>query len=115
MRHLRLVIVALAIICVLALAALALVTRPALIPGDDDIIIKGGSLEVDCGKNHGKDCFGGNDNQNKPKHKKGGKIVKIVVVNSSGEILGTFTKKDNFHDGKPAVIITYRDPTPQDN
>ena len=117
MRHLRLVIIALATICVLALAAFGLVNRPPqIIPGDDDIIIKGGSLDVDCGRNHGKDCFGGNENQNKPKHKNSSaKIVRIVVQKSNGDVLGLFTKKNHFPDGKPAVIITYRDPTPEDN
>jgi len=118
MRNLRFLIIALAAICVLALGAFALVNRPtpAVAPGDDDIIIKGGSLEIDCGKNHGNDCFGGNDNRTKPKHKKtSGKIVKIVVMQSDGTILKTFTKKDDFHDGKPMVSITYRDPKPEDN
>jgi hypothetical protein len=116
MRQLRLLIVAVAIICVLALAVLALVSRPSpQEPGDDDIIIKGGSLDVDCGKNHGTDCFGGNQNQNKPKHQKPGKIVRIVVQKSNGDVLGLFTKKDHFTDGKPVVIITYREPLPTDN
>lgn len=116
MRHLRLLIIAIATICVLALGAFALVNRPQVpVPGDDDIIIKGGSLEVDCGKNHGEDCFGGNDNRNKPKHRKSGKIVRIVVMKSNGDLLGTFTKKTDFKDGKPIIVITYREPKPEDN
>ena len=74
MRHLRLLIIAIATICVLALGAFALVNRPAIpAPADDDIIIKGGSLEIDCGKNQGKDCLGDPDvttGKYKPKHKK---------------------------------------------
>ena len=118
MRNLRLLIIASATICVLALGAFALINRPAVpVPGDDDIIIKGGSLEVDCGKNHGGDCFGGNSNMSKPKHKhSSGKIVKIVVMKSDGTtVLGTFTKHNDFNDGKPIVVITYRDPKPDDN
>jgi hypothetical protein len=115
MRHLRLLIIAIATICVLALGAFALVNRPAtpVPPGDDDIIIKGGSLDIDCGKNQGADCFGGTGS--KPKHKKSGKIVKIVVMNSNGDPLGTFTKKNDFKDGKPIIVITYREPKPEDN
>ena len=115
MRNLRFLIVALATICVLALGAFALVNRPTPppAPADDDIIIKGGSLEIDCGKNQGADCFGGSGS--KPKHKKSGKIVKIVVMNSNGDTLGTFTKKKDFNDGKPIVVITYREPKPEDN
>ena len=116
MHHLRLLIIALATICVLALGVFALVNRPEpLPPGDDDIIIKGGSLEIDCGRNHGEDCMGGNDNRNKPKHRKPGKIVRIVVKNGNGEALGTFTKKKDFTDGKPSIEITYREPRTEDN
>jgi hypothetical protein len=117
MRHLRLLIIAVATICVLALGAFALVNRPAVpvVPADDDIIIKGGSLEIECGKNQGEDCFGGNDIRNKPKHKKPGKIVRVVVTTSNGEVLGTFTKKNDFKDGKPIIVITYREPKPDDN
>ncbi|HYN24694.1 MAG TPA: hypothetical protein VES69_06565 [Pyrinomonadaceae bacterium] len=116
MRHLRLLIIAIATIFVLALAAFALVNRPdPAADADDEIIIKGGSLEIDCGRNHGEDCMGGNDNRNKPKHRKGGKIVRIVVKKSNGDTLGTFTKKRDFTDGKPSIEITYREPRPEDN
>ncbi len=117
MRHLRLLIIAIATICVLALGAFALVNSPAvpIPPADDEIIIKGGSLEIDCGRNQGEDCFGGNDNRNKPKHRKGGKIVKIVVMKSNGDVLQTFTKRNDFRDGKPIIAITYREPRPDDN
>jgi hypothetical protein len=114
MRKLRLLIFAIAAICVMALGAAALINRPQMAaPADDDIIIKGGSLQIDCGKNEGADCFGGTGS--KPKHKKSGKIVKIVVMTSTGDVLGTFTKKKDFNDGKPAVVITYREPKPEDN
>ncbi len=116
MYHLRLMIIALAAICVLGLGVSALVNQtPEQAPADDDIIIKGGSLDIDCGKNHGEDCMGGNENKYKPKHKKPGKIVRIVVKKSNGDVLGTFTKKNDFTDGKPMVVITYREPKPEDN
>lgn len=118
MSHLRLLVIAIATICVLALAASAFVNAPdpQLPPADDDIIIKGGSLDVDCGKNHGSDCFGANDNKAKPKHKLDtGKIVQIIVRKSNGQSLRTFTKRDDFPDGKPIIQITYRNPKPEDN
>lgn len=116
MRHLRSMIIALAAICVLAIGVFALVNQsPELPPADDDIIIKGGSLEINCGKNHGEDCMGGNENRYKPRHRKSGKIVRVVVKTSNGAVLGTFTKKKDFTDGKPVVVITYREPKSEDN
>ena len=57
MRNFRLLIIALATICMLALGVFAIANRP--VPeGGDDIIIKGGSLEIQCGKNHGTRLFG---------------------------------------------------------
>ena len=118
MRNLRLMIIAFAAICVLALATFAIVNGPtpqAPAPAEDDIIIKGGSLDVDCGSNHGADCFGGNTNTAKPKHKnRDAKIVQIILKKSDGTSIGTFTKKDHFQDGKPQIQITYRIPKPQD-
>lgn len=108
MRHLRLLIIAIATICVLALGALALVNRPAIpAPADDDIIIKGGSLEIDCGKNQGKDCFGDpTPGKVKPKHKDSKKhILRVVVRDSDGGQLAnnTFDK-----DHQPTITITYK-------
>lgn len=110
MHHLRLLIIAIAAICVLALGAFALVSRPEPpLPGDDVIIIKGGSLEIQCGKNHGNDCLGANDNKGKYKHKKGdGKIEEIVVKDSYDKTLKTFTRATDFPDGKPSIEITYK-------
>lgn len=108
MRKLRLLIIALATVCVLTLGALALANRNVVpMPADDDIIIKGGSLEVDCGKNQGKDCFGDNTpGKSKPKHKDLNKhITEIVVNNNSGGVLysSSFDK-----DHQPWVTITYK-------
>lgn len=117
MHYLRLLIIAIAFICVLALAAVALVNGPdpQAAPADDDIIIKGGSLDVECGKNQGADCFGGTDANAKPKHKlASGKIVQIILRKSNGQSLGTFTKRDHFQDGKPIIQITYRNTKPED-
>jgi hypothetical protein len=106
MRHLRFLIIALAAICVLALGASALVNGPTSpVPGDD-IIIKGGSLEVQCGYNHGNDCLGTNDSTGKYKHKQSGKHIMQVVVKDSG---GGQLSNNNFDkDHQPTITITYR-------
>src|SRR5229473_3242957 len=57
MRSFRLLLVALATICALALGVYGLIHRPGPPMGGDDIIIKGGSMEIQCGANHGKDCL----------------------------------------------------------
>ena len=108
MRNLRLLIIAIATMCVLALAAFALVNRPAPpAPGDDDIIIKGGSLEIDCGKNHGKDCLGDNTpGKTKPKHKDATKhITQVVVRDSAG---GQLANNNFDKDHQPTITITYK-------
>ena len=108
MRHLRILIMALATICVLALATFALVNHPQPpAPLDDDIIIKGGSLEFDCGKNHGKDCLGDSSpGKVKAKHKDTNKHIKRIVVRDSG---GGQLSNNNFDsDHQPTITITYK-------
>jgi hypothetical protein len=108
MRHLRLLIIAFAAICIMALAASALITRTDVTPGgDDDIIIKGGSLEIQCGKNHNTDCLGANDNTGKYKHKQGGKhITKVVVKRTDGTVV--FDSDLTPVGNKPEIYITYK-------
>lgn len=107
MRQLRLLIIAIATICVLALGVFALVNQnqPA---GGDDIIIKGGSLEIQCGANQGNDCLGTNDNVGKYKHKQSGKhITKVVVKDSSGVQVFDSSTLSTFGN-KPEIDITYK-------
>jgi hypothetical protein len=106
MRHLRLLIITLATICVLALAAFAFVKRPAApVPGDD-IIIKGGSLEIDCGGNQGNDCLGVSDGTGKYKHKQSNKhIMQVVVRDSEG---GQLANNNFDKDHQPTITITYK-------
>jgi hypothetical protein len=107
MRHLRLLIIAFATICVLALGAFALVNRPVAPILGDDIIIKGGSLEVQCGSNHGTDCLGINDNTGKYKHKQGGKhVTKILVKRTDGIVV--FDSDLTPVGNKPEIDITYK-------
>jgi hypothetical protein len=114
MRHLRLLIIAVAAIFVLALAVSALVNKPPLAAGDDDIIIKGGSLEIQCGKNHKSDntgCLNLDDGlTGKFKHKQGGKhITRIQVKNSKNVVVfdSNNLNTNNSLGATPEVVITY--------
>ena len=109
MRHLRFLIIAIAAICVLALGVFALVKPSAVpvAPADDDIVIKGGSLEIQCGKNHNTDCLGTNDNLGKYKHKQGGKhVIKILVKRTDGVVV--FNSDLTPVGSKPEIDITYK-------
>ena len=108
MRKLRLLIIAIAAIFVMALGAAGLINRPQMAaPADDDIIIKGGSLEIDCGKNQGVDCFGDNTpGKAKPKHKITSKHITRVVVRDN---LGGQLSNNNFDSThQPTITITYK-------
>jgi hypothetical protein len=109
MRHLRLLIIAVTTFSVLALGVFALANRQAAppAPADDDIVIKGGSLEIQCGKNHNMDCLGTNDSVGKYKHKQSGKhVTKIVVKRSDGVVV--FNSDLTPVGNKPEVVITYK-------
>lgn len=111
MRHLRLLIIALATICVLALAAFAFVTQQEPVDPGDDIIIKGGSLKIKCGVKHGRDCLGGNANIDTYSHKKGaGKIQQVTIRNSQNQDLRIFTRVEL--GDAPTIVINYRDTPP---
>ena len=108
MRQLRFLIIAMASICVLALGVFALVNRPATPGGGDDIIIKGGSLEIQCGTNLGTDCLGSNDNTGKYKAKQQTKHVsRVVVKDSSGVVVLDSSLLPQFGN-KPEITITYK-------
>ena len=108
MSNVRLLITALATICVLALGVFAIVNRHAQTdPGDDVIIIKGGSLTVQCPPNQGKACLGIADiTTGKYKHNKNdAHIMKVVVKDSYGA-----TIYSNSFDAKtqPQIELTYK-------
>jgi hypothetical protein len=106
MRKVHLLLIAVAAICVLALAAFAVANR-APEAGDDVIIIKGGSLEIQCPPNQDKACLGLADiTTGKYKHTKGGAhIMQIVVKDNYGKQL--FSK--SFTAGAPPTIeVTYK-------
>lgn len=115
MRYLRLLIISIAAILVLALAVSALVNEPPQVaPADDDIIIKGGSMEIQCGKNHKSDnagCLALDDGVvGKFKHKQGEKhITRVVVKGSRGVVFDSNNLSANNNLGKtPEIAITYK-------
>jgi hypothetical protein len=110
MRHLRLIIIALTAICVLALGAFAFVNSPPIADPGDDIIIKGGSLKIKCGVKHGKDCLGGNANNDTYSHKKDkGKIEQVTIRNSQNQDLRIFTRTEL--GDSPTIVINYAEQT----
>ncbi len=107
MNRFRLLVIAITVIFVLTLAVFGLV-RPQD-PGDDVIIIKGGSLTIKCGNANNANCMPYSATAKEYKHKKGnGKIEQIVVKDSKGAVLGTFTQSEHFSDGKPIIEVTYK-------
>ena len=114
MSHLRLLLIAFAAILVVALAAFALVGGPPAAPGDDDIIIKGGSMDVECGQNHKSDnagCLALDDGvKGKFKHKQREKHITRVVVRNTNSNTTVFDsdKPGSGIGGKPEIIITYK-------
>jgi hypothetical protein len=111
MRQLRLLIISIATICAFALAAFALVNRPAAVMDpEDDIIIKGGSLEIQCGKKHGNDCLGTSDGKGKYKAKNANfHITKITIKDVAYPT--TIFYSSSFNPASPPQIeITYCEP-----
>jgi hypothetical protein len=115
MRNLRLLLIAVATMFVLALATYALVNGPdpQAAPADDDIIIKGGSLDIQCGKNHKSDnagCLGLDDGgTGKYIHKQGGKhITRVVVKNTSGTTVFNSDNLPTNLGARPEIVITYK-------
>ena len=109
MRHLRFLIIAVTAFSVLALGVFALANRPAQpAPADDDIIIKGGSLEIQCGKNHGKKCLGSNDNQGKYKNQDSNKhIFRVVVMPLNGNDNSAFFSQTFDNTNQPQIKLVY--------
>lgn len=90
------------LVFVLALSLFALAgppqgTRPP-------IIIKGGSLEIDCGD--GADCLESHGNGHHRHKDQSAKIHKIVVKDEHGNVLGEFAQ-ESFPHGKPTIEISY--------
>ena len=110
MHRLWLFIVAATMIIILALGVFALVENRTT-SGGDVIIIKGGSLTIQCPDNidcleaKGDGKYDHKDNKDTTKDKK---ITEIVVKDDDGKVLGTFTRSEKFPNGKPSIEITYK-------
>ena len=100
----RRLLISIAAICVLALGAFALANRPVQAPGDD-IIIKGGSMEIQCGYNHGKDCLTHTSGTYNYSHKKNAHITNVVVRDSTGAELYR-SAFDAAH--QPSIAVTFK-------
>jgi hypothetical protein len=110
MRQLRLLIISIATICAFALAAFALVGRPPVLYPGDDIIIKGGSIEIQCGKNHGNDCLGTNDSYGKYKGKNQNLHITKITIRDV-KYPETVFYSGNFDKANPPQIeISYCEP-----
>ena len=102
-------VLAVTALSVLALGVFALANRSVVpVPADDDIIIKGGSLEIQCGKNHNTDCLGTNDNTGKYKHKQSGKHVTRIIIRRSPDGIVVFNSEITPVGNKPEIAITYK-------
>ena len=108
MRSFRLIIVALVTILALALGVFGLIHPPGqttVAPGDD-IIIKGGSMEIQCGANHGKDCFSHTAGTYSYTHtKRTAHITGVVVKDSAGAVLFSNTFDPAY---QPTVNVTFK-------
>src|SRR6266550_2162594 len=108
MHHLRLLIVTTAAICVLALGVFAFVRAPKPQGGGDVIIIKGGSLEIQCGGNLGTDCLGVADSTGRYRAKQQLKHVANVTVKDSNGVKVFDSSVLPTFGGKPEIDITYK-------
>ena len=101
MRRLLISIVA---ICLVAFGVFAFANRP--VPaGGDDIIIKGGSMTIQCGANHGKDCLVHADGTDLYTHKKDVKITHVLVtIDGTTKLLDRDIDKDH----QPTITVTYK-------
>ena len=116
MRPVRILLLTLATLFVLTLAAFAILSKPAPpAAADDDIIIKGGSMEIQCGRNHKSDnagCLSLDDALTGHfKHKQDGKhITRIVVKNSANTVVfnSDTLNANNALGTKPEIDITYK-------
>ena len=102
MRRLLISIVA---ICLVALGVFALANRPVSAPGDD-IIIKGGSLEIDCDTNHGRDCLDHTSGTFTYTHTKKTAHITHVLVTIDGTT--KLLDRDFDKDHQPTITATYK-------
>jgi hypothetical protein len=106
MRSFRLIIVALATVLALALGVFGLIHRPGPMSGGDDIIIKGGSMEIQCGANHGKDCLQHTAGSYSYTHTKANAHITGVVVKDDAGVVLYSSSFVPAH--QPTVAVTFK-------
>jgi hypothetical protein len=109
MRLFSKVTVGVAITLVLGLSVLTLTTRSAsnaqiqALDDGDPIILKGGSLTIQCPYND--DCLPFNPTTKKhERREKGMKVKRIVIKDENGNVVANVSKA-NFPNGKPTIEI----------
>ena len=110
MNRLTKATVALATLVALSLCVFALAAKntSSSEPQDGPIIIKGGSLTIQCSLND--QCFTFNTSTQKFEHKdKLKKVTQIIVKDESGKVIADLGSV-NFPNGKPSVEIFYKSP-----
>jgi hypothetical protein len=115
MNQLRKFAIVVATISVLALGVFALARKnPAAIhpQGGDVIIIKGGSLSIQCPEAT-PECFAFDGATKKYNHKGDAKmkVTQVVVRDSKGDEVFNSNQSKSFGD-KPEIDITYKAPAP---
>ena len=116
MNQLRSFAIVVATISVLALGVFALARKdPAAIhpQGGDVIIIKGGSLSIQCPDPANPECFAFDAASKKYNHKGDAKmkVTQVVVKDSKGVEVFNSDQSKSFGN-TPEIDITYKTPTP---
>lgn len=108
MRNLRNFIIASVCICSLALGVFALAGRPDVSASQDDppIIVKGGSLTVQCPGND--ECLGRASNGRYTHTNGTGKINRIIVKSTNGNVLYDSGETNTQLGGRPEIEIYYK-------
>lgn len=105
MRKLRLMAVAIGVALALSATAFSISIRSSAPQADEPIRVKGGSLTIECPGN--QDCLGAAAN-GRYDHKNGnGKISRIVVRNTRGDIIAEVDNQ-NILGPRPVIEIYYK-------
>ncbi len=107
MRNFYVRIMAIAAMLAVAFGVYAFARRPQAVAPGDDIIIKGGSMTIQCGANHNKDCLSHTSGTYVYTHKKtGAHITNITVKDYTGAVLytGAFPNATQ----QPEIDVTFK-------
>lgn len=105
MRKLRLMAVALGLALALSVTAFSISTRSSAPQADEPIRVKGGSLTIECPGN--QDCLGTASNGRYSHRNGNGKISRIVVRNTRGDIIAEVDNQ-NILGPRPEIEIYYK-------